>query len=171
MPTPERVGTRPYARGIRVIPVLKGRKTDRLNVEDLPAELARLADVQSLRLDTRDNRADLARIGDEFAKLVQSLKDVEQAATRSPAPETVRNSVDEAHGTVVQSRDITGDVGTIVKESHGPVHTGKGDINQNSQIYKDSQHFTGAWGTYVKGDNHGGIRHQSGGSYRGEDGR
>ena len=47
-----------FAYGIRIVPVLKGRKTDRLKVADLPIDLARLADLQSLRLDMRDNEAD-----------------------------------------------------------------------------------------------------------------
>jgi hypothetical protein len=154
-----------YTYGIRVIPVLKGRNTGRLNAADLPAELARLADVQSLRLDMRDNGTDLARIGDELACLVPSLKEADRAAPRSPAPGTVHSSTGEVHGTVVQSHDITGDVGTVIKGNHGPVHAGKGDI------YQDSQHFSGDGATYLKADNHGGIGHQFGGSRRDEDER
>jgi hypothetical protein len=152
-----------YAYGIRVVPVLKGRKADRLRAADLPAELARLADLQSLRLDMRDNEADLVRIGDELAALVPSLKAADRVASRSPAPATVRNSASEIHGTVVQSHGITGDVGTVIKGNHGPVHAGKGNI------YQDSQHFSGAGATYIKGDNHGGINHRSGGRDTEED--
>lgn len=124
-----------YAHGVRVIPVLKGRKADRLNAADLPPELARLANVQSLRLDTRDNGADLKRIGDELADLVPSLREADREG-QPAAPEVVRNSVAEARGTVVQGRDITGDIGTVIKGNHGPVHTGKGNI------YQDSKHFS-----------------------------
>jgi hypothetical protein len=63
----------------------------------------------------------------------------------------------------VQSHDITGDVGTVIKGNHGPVHAGKGDI------YQDSQHFSGDGGTSIKGDNHGGIGHHFGGSHEDED--
>jgi hypothetical protein len=124
-----------YAHGVRVIPILKGRKAERLNAADLPPELARLANVQSLRLDTRDNGADLKRIGDELADLVPSLREADRDS-QPAAPDAMRNSVAEPHGTVVQGRDITGDIGTVIKGNHGPVHTGKGDI------YQDSQHFS-----------------------------
>jgi hypothetical protein len=132
-----------YAYGIRVIPVLKGRKTDRLNAADLPAELARLADVQSLRLDMRDNGADIVRIGDELADLVPALKEADHAQ-RALIREATHNSVGTARGTVVQGSNVTGDIGTVIKGNHGPVHAGKGDI------YQDSQHFTG----YIESDSH-----------------
>ena len=145
-----------YACGIRVIPLLKGRKANRLNRADLPKELEQLADAQSLRLDVRDNGADLKRIGDKLADLLPSLKEADRAAPRSPDPGTVHNSASQVHGTVVQARDITGDAGTAIKGNHGTVHSGKGNINQNTQ------HFSGAGATYVKGDNHGGIGHHFG---------
>lgn len=152
-----------YAYAIRVIPVLKGRKTDRLDTADLPTELARLADAQSLRLDTRDSGADLKQIGDKLADLVPSLKDADRAAPRSSDPGTVHSSASEVRGAVVQTRDIIGDVGTVIKGNHGTVHAGKGDINQ------ETQYFSGGGATYVKGDNHGGIRHHFGDSRKDED--
>jgi hypothetical protein len=145
-----------YASRVRVIPMLKGRKTERLKARDLPAELARLADVQSLRLDTRDDEADTRRIGDTLADLVPALKRLDRLPSHSSGPGTVRNTTSDVHGTAVQSRDITGDVGTVIKGNHGPIHTGKGDINQNSP------HFSGDGATYVHGDNHGGIGHRFG---------
>ncbi|MEU5878780.1 toll/interleukin-1 receptor domain-containing protein [Spirillospora sp. NPDC047279] len=130
--------------GIPVIPVLKGRTSERLRAEDLPDELAWLADVQSLRLDTRDNGSHLRRIGDELMDLVPSLSEV-----GAPAPGDdgqTRNSAENVHGTVVQGRDFTGDVGgTVINGNHGPVHTGKGSI------YQGSQHFSGDGTTYVQG--------------------
>ena len=116
-----------YTYGIRIIPVLKGRKTDRLKAADLPVELTRLADLQSLRLDMRDNEADLVRIGDELAALVPSLKAADRVASRSSALATVHNSASDIHGTAAQSHGITADVGAI-KGNHGPVHAGKGNI-------------------------------------------
>ncbi|MFC4906914.1 toll/interleukin-1 receptor domain-containing protein [Actinomadura gamaensis] len=59
---------------IPVIPVLKGRTSGRLRADDLPAELAYLAGIQSLRLDMRDNGADVQRIGDVLATLVPRLR-------------------------------------------------------------------------------------------------
>lgn len=140
-----------FSNGIRIVPVLKGRKTDRLTATDLPPELARLADLQSLRLDMRDNEADLVRIGDELAALVPSLRASDRAASRSQAPVAVRNSANEIHGTVVQSHSITGDAGTVIKGNQGPVHAGKGNI------YQESQHFSGAGTTYIGSDTDGGT--------------
>ena len=143
-----------YACGIRIIPVLKGRKTDRLKAAELPAELARLADLQSLRLDMRENEADLVRIGDELAALVPSLQAADRMASRSPESAMAPNSVSDIHGTVVQSHSVTGDVGTVIKETRGQIHAGKGDI------YNGSQHFSGAGATYIKGDNNDGVNHR-----------
>lgn len=154
-----------YASRVMVIPVLKGRKTERLKAADLPIELARLADVQSLRLDTRDNEADIRRIGDKLAELAPALKEADRQASRSTDPGTVHNSAQDVHGTITQSRHIIGDVGTVIKGNQGPIHTGKGDINQNTQ------HFTGDGATYIQGDNHGGIGHHFGRMRGGEDER
>jgi hypothetical protein len=137
--------------GICVIPVLKGRKTDQLNPADLPPDLKRLANVQSLRLDTRDNEADLTRIGDALAHLVPSLRKADRAGSRSPAPGAVHSTARDIHGTLVQGRDIGGDAGTVIKGNLGPVHTGDG------HIYQGSQHFSEASGTYIRGDSHRGI--------------
>jgi hypothetical protein len=150
-----------YEYAVRVIPVLKGRKTDRLNIQSLPPELQRLAEVQSLRLDTRDNGADLARIGDELADLIPELKELD----RSPSTTPVRNSVKGVLGTSVQSGTIAGDVGTVVKQNQGPVHTGKGDINQHSP------RITGDGAAYIAGNNQGRISHTFGSSRRDEDDR
>jgi hypothetical protein len=135
-----------YACGIRVIPLLKGRETERLNAADLPADLAQLADAQSLRLDMRDNAADLKQIGDKLADLVPSLKNADRAASQSQDQATMHTSVRGAHGTFTQARDIAGDAGTVIKGTHGPVHAGKGNI------YQDSQHFSGDEVTYIAGD-------------------
>lgn len=151
--------------GIQVIPVLKGRKTDRLAVADLPKTLAWLADVQSLRMDTKDNGRDLARIGDELARLVPSLGEADRGTSQSSASDTIRNSASDVRGAVVQGRDITGDVGTVIKGNQGSVHLGTGDINHESQT------FSGDGATYIRGDNHGGVNHDFGGSRRGEEDR
>ncbi|MEV0407280.1 toll/interleukin-1 receptor domain-containing protein [Actinoallomurus sp. NPDC050550] len=145
-----------YASKITVIPVLKGRRTERLKAADLPAELERLADVQSLRLDPRDNEMDIRRIGDFLAELVPALKKADRQASRSTDTGAVYNTASDTRGTVTQSRNIDGDVGTVIKGNRGPVHTGKGDINQNTN------HFSGDGATYIQGDNHGGISHRFG---------
>jgi hypothetical protein len=152
-----------YANGIPVVPVLKNR-AGRLNARDLPTELERLADAQSLRLDIRDNETDLARIGDKLTDLVPSLLEAD-STRRSPVQGAVQNSSGNVRGTVIQGRDLTGDTGTVIKGNHGPVHAGQGNI------YQGSQHFSGDGATYVQGDNEGGISHSFGDSRRVEDNR
>jgi hypothetical protein len=148
----------------RVIPVLKGRTAERLSAAGLPPELGSLADVQSLRLDTRDNGVDLRRIGDELAHLVPTLRAADRAAS-TPSPESVHNSASDTHGTAIQARDITGDVGTVIKGGHGPFHTGKGDINYGTK------HFSGDGATYIEGDNRRDIEHRFGSEHKDEDER
>ncbi|GGT64990.1 toll/interleukin-1 receptor domain-containing protein [Streptomyces purpureus] len=153
--------------GIPVVPVLNGRKVERLRQDDLPAELARLADLQSLRFDTQSHAVDVTRIGDELAELVPWLK--ETAADQRPEPARpgvgVHNSVGgDVHGTGVQARDITGDIGTVIKNNSGPIHAGSGDQHHHAP------NITGDGAAYVAGDNHGGIRHHFGGSRRNEAG-
>jgi hypothetical protein len=144
----------------RVIPVLKGRTAERLSAADLPPELASLADVQSLRLDTRDNGADLRRIGDELARLVPALRAADRSASTA-SPGEVHNAASDIRGTAVQARDITGDVGTVFRGTH----TGKG--NQ----YLGSQHFSGDGATYIQGDNHGDIDRRPSSDHKDEDKR
>ncbi|HEY3686235.1 MAG TPA: TIR domain-containing protein [Streptosporangiaceae bacterium] len=131
--------------GTRIVPVLKGRKTDRLNVADLPMELAHLANVQSLRLDVRDNGADLGQIGDMIADLIPWLTDHD----RDPASDA---------GSAADHPAPSGDrtVRSTVSRVRGPVHAGIGDLNN------DVQHFHGDGAAYVRGDNHGGIGHRFG---------
>ncbi|WP_035796769.1 toll/interleukin-1 receptor domain-containing protein [Kitasatospora mediocidica] len=153
--------------GIPVIPVLDGRKAERLRAADLPVELALLAEVQSLRLDLQNALPDLERIGDAVADLVPALRDADRTVRRTPEPGSVTNTAETVNGTVTQARDVavTGDLaGTVVKGSQAALHTGKGDIHHH-----DGPQFTGDGATYVAGTNRGGIRHQFGGSRRRED--
>ncbi|MBT2385947.1 toll/interleukin-1 receptor domain-containing protein [Streptomyces sp. ISL-11] len=146
-----------------VVPILDGRKTNRLSKADLPPELARLADLQSISFDTHDVETGLRRIGDLVAEMVPGLRDPAQADKTSSAPDTVTNSIGDVSGTAVQSRDFTGDVGgTIVKGSRGPVHTGNGHIYQNSRHVSGDRRISGTGMTYVEGDNHGNIQHRFG---------
>ncbi|MGI5207472.1 toll/interleukin-1 receptor domain-containing protein [Spirillospora sp. CA-108201] len=153
-----------YASGATVIPVLKGRTTERLKAADLPPELKRLANVQSLRLDPRDCERELRHIGDYLAQLVPELGQAEEETSGPSAIADVHNTVSAPRGPVIQGRDIRGDVGTVVKGAHGSVHTGKGDINQNSP------QFSGDGATYIQGDNHGGVNHRFSRARREEEG-
>ncbi|MEU8271341.1 toll/interleukin-1 receptor domain-containing protein [Sphaerisporangium sp. NPDC049002] len=153
-----------FACGVPVMPVLDGRRTERLNPADLPEELAGLADLQSMPLDLQqDAEPGLTRIARRITEYVPSLKEADSTASPSPAPGSVSNSVGDVNGTAVQNRDVTGDVGNVIKGDRGSIHTGKGDINNNSP------RFSGDGATYVAGDNQGGIRHQFGGRRRNED--
>ncbi|MER7396712.1 toll/interleukin-1 receptor domain-containing protein [Streptomyces sp. NPDC000151] len=159
-----------FACGLPVIPVLAGRKTERLRKDDLPKKLARLAELQSVRLDTQNAEADLKRLGDLVAERVPELHDLERADVPVPDPGSVANSAGDINGTAVQSRDFTGDVGgTIIKDSSGPVHTGTGGIYQNSRHESGGRHYSGDGMTNYEGDHHGDNRHQFGGSGRRED--
>jgi hypothetical protein len=152
-----------FACELPVVPVLDGRKTDRLNKADLPDELARLADIQSVPFSTQDTGTGLKRLGDVVADMVPGLRDLDRDTASSPAQDSVTNSIGNVSGTAVQSRDFTGDVGgTVVKGSAGPVHTGQGDIYQNSRHESGGRHFSGSGMTYFEGNHHGDIRHRFG---------
>ncbi|MEF9909093.1 MULTISPECIES: toll/interleukin-1 receptor domain-containing protein [unclassified Streptomyces] len=160
-----------FACELPVVPVLDGRKTDRLNKADLPEELARLADLQSVPFSTHDTEAGLKRLGDVVADMVPGLRDLDRDAATPSLPDTVTNSIGDVGGTAVQSRDFTGDVGgTVIKGTNGgTIHTGPGDIYQNSRHVSGGRHFSGDGMTYFEGDHHGDIRHRFGGPERQED--
>ncbi|MGW9077154.1 toll/interleukin-1 receptor domain-containing protein [Streptomyces kronopolitis] len=159
-----------FACGLPVVPVLAGRMTERLEREDLPDELARLAELQSVRLDTQNAAADLKRLGDLVADMVPELHDLEHAEAPAPDPGSVSNSAGDIHGTAVQSRDFTGDVGgTVIKGSTGPVHSGNGNIYQNSRHVSGGRHYSGDGMTNIEGNHRGDIRHRFGGPERRED--
>ncbi|MFE7110387.1 toll/interleukin-1 receptor domain-containing protein [Streptomyces sp. NPDC057575] len=155
--------TEAFACELPVVPVLDGRKTNRLSKRDLPDELARLAEIQSVPFSTHDAETGLKRLGDVVADMVPGLRGLDRDATSSPAPDSVSNSIGDVSGTAVQSRDFTGDVGgTVVKGSIGPVHAGQGDIYQNSRHESGGRHFSGNGMTYFEGNHHGDIRHRFG---------
>ncbi|MGW2840286.1 toll/interleukin-1 receptor domain-containing protein [Streptomyces sp. NPDC001493] len=159
-----------FSREIPIVPVLDGRKTDRLNRADLPDELAQLADLQSIPFGTHDTETGLKRLGDVVVDMVPGLRDLDRDAVSPVVGNSVANSVGDVSGTAVQSRDFTGDVGgTVIKGALGPVHTGGGDIYQNSSHVSGGRHFSGDGMTYFEGGNHGGIQHRFGESGRHED--
>ncbi|MGX1541174.1 toll/interleukin-1 receptor domain-containing protein [Streptomyces adustus] len=154
--------------GVPVVPVLAGRSTERLRKEKLPEALARLAELQSVRLDTQNAEADLKRLGDLVAEMIPELYSLEHADMQSPGPGSVSNSAGDVSGTVVQSRDFSGDVGTVVKGTTGPVHTGQGNIYQNSRHLSGDRHYSGDGMTNIEGNQRGDIRHHFGESARPE---
>ncbi|MFD8596248.1 toll/interleukin-1 receptor domain-containing protein [Kitasatospora sp. NPDC059646] len=133
-----------FESGAVVVPVL----TDavRLDRGRLPAELAELADCQYRRLDLRNSRADLARIGDDLAQLVPALarSDSRRAASadrRRRAARADRPRMRDGVGAV--GGDLTG---TVINSPHGPVHTGSGDLYVGPRFSGDGmgvQYVTG----------------------------
>lgn len=146
---------------IPVIPVLLGRKTDRLNPAHLPDELKQLAEHQSLPFDNSTADADIQRIGDELARRIPTLRNVKRTAENSPNEAGISNSVNEAHGPVVQGRDFSGDIGGtvykgplghVIKDPQGPMHLGQGSLNYNSP------NFSGPGATFIGGGDQGVIQ-------------
>jgi hypothetical protein len=128
--------------GVLVVPLLVGR-AGRLGYEDLPDELAELADCQYVRFDHRNADSDLSRLA---ARLTDALPELAEAARRhghdpaaGPAPATnaAGRNPDEARERplVVNERQrggigmVGGDFsGTWVSDPSGPVHTGSGHL-------------------------------------------
>lgn len=108
--------------GKHVLPVLVGRTTEKLPLSGVPDWVARLAQCQYLRFDSRNAEADLEQVARAVAELVPELG--------GPATD----SAEPAKGTVFQARDHVhqqtggiGSIGTIVTHPTGPVHTGSGN--------------------------------------------
>ncbi|MFE2378274.1 TIR domain-containing protein [Streptomyces sp. NPDC059398] len=146
---------------LHVVPVLVGRRTERLRADELPRALAKLARCQSVRYDTQDADAGLRRISAFLADRVPELAEAERVTAREQprtAPGSVTNSTGSVSGTAIQAGDISGDVGgTVIKDVHGPVHTGTGPQHQ--------PYLSGDGAQYIAGDNREGI-HQSFGTRR-----
>ncbi|WP_121716305.1 toll/interleukin-1 receptor domain-containing protein [Streptomyces sp. E5N91] len=142
---------------VPVVPVLDGRKTGRLSKADLPPALQRLAELRPIAFDSGDTEVCVARIGGLMADLVPGLEDRPGTETGTPAPGSVTHSIGTVNGTAVQSRDLSGDVGTVVKGTHGPVHTGNGNIYSHSRHVSDGDGMT-----YSEGGHHGAVQHRFG---------
>ena len=122
--------------GARVVPVLKGRKTDRLVRGSLPPELRWLAELHSLRLDLHESSADLARIGDFLADLVFALKAADKSAHNATDTGSIANSANNVTGNVVQGRDFTGDIRNVnLNDAHGPTTIGDSNTQNNFLSY------------------------------------
>ncbi|GAB3123632.1 hypothetical protein GCM10027160_44190 [Streptomyces calidiresistens] len=164
-----------YGNAVRIVPIRTGRTPVPLRARDLPPALSFLADLQFLPLDDGNHEADLERIGDTAVELVPALEKSDRLAAdsrerRGEVPPTVTNTVGDVSGTAVQTRDVTGDAGTVVKGSSGPVHTGSGNLYQNSRHDSGDRHFHGDVMGYVEGDNHDGFHQHFGESRRRRDG-
>ncbi len=121
--------------GTRVVPVIKGRQTDRLGRASLPPELMWLADVHSLRLDMHESTGDLARIGDFLADLVPTLKAADRTDEEPAAIGATDNSAGDVTGNLVQGRDISGGVHTFsLRDTSGPAMLGDGNTQNNLSV-------------------------------------
>jgi hypothetical protein len=116
-----------------VVPVLKGRKADRLRSSDLPAELEWLADAQSLHLDTHYSEPDLNRIAGFLADRIPALKASDRLGKGSAAE---ASSPGGTTGSLTGVRSVAGNM-NVFGDTHGPVHTGKGDIYQETRPRPD----------------------------------
>jgi hypothetical protein len=121
--------------GTRVVPVIKGRKTDRLARASLPPELMWLADVHSLRLDMHESTDDIIRIGDFLADLLPTLKAADRTADDSTPFGAADNSASDVAGNLVQGRDISGGVRNIsLSDTSGPMMAGDHNTQHNLNI-------------------------------------
>lgn len=133
--------------GVHVIPVLVGRLTPRLKKQDLPTDLHQLADLQSVEFDHRNRVDDLPKLVRALSKHVPGLEE-EAVPAKS---EQASNSAGNHNGTVFQAGDnahqqsggvfVGRDAGTVISESHGPIHTGKGNQYNGDSSFprKDGQ--------------------------------
>ncbi|MGW6600171.1 toll/interleukin-1 receptor domain-containing protein [Streptomyces sp. NPDC055036] len=144
---------------VPVVPVLVGRETRRLQSAALPSALSKLARCQSVRYDSHTAESDLRDIGDLLAERVPALAEAEALAEpqEQAGSDSAQYSMGAVSGgTAVQARDITGDIGgTVVREAHGPLHTGSGDQHHHAP------HLTGDGSSYVAGNQSGGGNRQS----------
>jgi hypothetical protein len=116
----------------RVVPVIKGRKTDRLDRASLPPGLMWLADVHSLRLDMHQSTDDVKRIGDFLADQVPTLKAADRMSDKSAASGATNNSAGDAAGNLVQGRDISGGIHNFnVTDTTGPAMLGDHNTQHN----------------------------------------
>ncbi|MFF9150075.1 toll/interleukin-1 receptor domain-containing protein [Streptomyces sp. NPDC014861] len=159
--------------GVHVVPVLRGRRTERLSPSSLPSELAPLAELNSLRIDSQSHVEGTAAIGDAIVQLVPGLAAPHaepDGADDVRSTDTTQNALAGGNsGFSIQSRDI-GRIDALVTNPTGPVNTGSG--TQNNQSHTHQPHMSGDGAAYVAGENHGGISHRFGRTERDEaDGR
>lgn len=161
--------------GAVVIPLLVGG-AERLRSEDLPADIADLADCQYRRFSHRNAEADLRTLIDRLLKLPELA-----TAARSTGyePEPAQPEKDDGRGGNSRVRagaikhrqrggigNLNGDFsGTFVSEPQGPVHTGPGHIYQARQQHVGPRISSDGGTVNYVADNHGDIdqsTHQDG---------
>jgi hypothetical protein len=114
--------------GVRVIPILVGERTARLDRAAMPPVLSWLADVQYRRFNNRSAEADLATIAAELIELVPGLVDRTAAVTGESGRSGITSTARDVHGDVIN-----------VSDTSGPVHVGRGHQFNGPANYLDNR--------------------------------
>ena len=117
--------------GVEVIPILVGRKLDRLP-GDLPRDISELTSRNYRRYDHREAEKNLATIAEDVVALVPSL--TKAGASADQASQTPVTNTNQRGGVGMMSG---GSIGTMIGESHGNVNTGSGDQNNGPYRRED----------------------------------
>lgn len=123
--------TEAFRHDVRVIPVLVGG-AGRLRADDLPADLARLAVCQYVRLDQRNQDADLDLLAAQLTKLVPGLEEWtgDEPGGSAAAPRGLGGFTNKAQGDViigVQAGNVHGGVNLRNIGSAGRRRAASGD--------------------------------------------
>ncbi|MFF9198788.1 TIR domain-containing protein [Streptomyces sp. NPDC014779] len=153
--------------GAVVIPLLVGG-AERLRSQDLPADIADLADCQYLRFSHRNAEADLKALIERLLRLPELA-----AAARSsgyapePAPPAQGDGGagdSRVRAGVIRHRqrggigNVNGDfTGTFVSEPQGPVHAGTGHIYQGREQHLGPRISNDGGTVNYVADNHGNV--------------
>lgn len=151
---------------IPIFPVLGDPSLRWLTKDQLPNEISWLAEIQALRYAPYTSAMDVVRIGDELSNAIPDLKETRRSTASDPANGTHNSVTSDGQGTYTQGRDFSGDIaGTMYKgNNYGAFNTGTGD--QHLHHNTNSPQFNGDGGTFVAGDNNGGIHQNFGGGRR-----
>ncbi|MFE7464987.1 toll/interleukin-1 receptor domain-containing protein [Streptomyces sp. NPDC057499] len=161
--------------GAFVIPLLVGG-AKRLAHEDLPMELAELADCQYRRFNHRNAEADLARLVDDLVRLLPELEAAARRHGHESRPEASGNRASQGGDGSGAARPGTGRIshhqqggignlnggfsGTFLNESQGPVHTGSGNLYQ-AREQSFGPRISGDGGINYVAENHGTAHQRS----------
>ncbi|OIV35755.1 hypothetical protein BIV57_19985 [Mangrovactinospora gilvigrisea] len=124
--------------GMAVLPVLVGRRTERLRAADLPRDIAVVAEHNSVVYDTHSDSDDIRRLGDALVDLDPELggfdtQPAEGEVEGGVPPLTAGTSSiggDVRNSSVMQTGNIHGNNGAIVNGPiKGQLHTGRGDVH------------------------------------------
>ncbi|MDI3406613.1 toll/interleukin-1 receptor domain-containing protein [Streptomyces cavernicola] len=146
--------------GLDIVPVIDAAAGRFLDGSELPSELTWLSRHQALSYAPYTAVKDLAAIGDALLDLVPDLVDLSTPPVPAESGGTHNSVSGGSSETLVQGRDFSGDIGTVIKgNSGGQFHTGKGD--QHVHHHNDSTRFTVDGGTFVAGSHNRAVNHRT----------